>query len=449
MASSWLNNVTNALESLDQAAETALTTEEERKDVEIALEQRRERAIDEAIERDQRESERMNEADHLRYQNPLDNVNSSQVTAKSNDDAVEDDGTDEDIDHTETEDGSGIYPSSYNTTQALYTQQSIANDLTDDLQIVEVALQRERLGRQKDKEEAELRAEALRKANAELTKALTEAELTIEKLREAADSTSIEDIERDALRQADSVEVDKANREIEKLQRDVIKRDVEIENLSTKCKKLKKRVEDSSALTAEHKERMLSLENEYKLKLKSRQGDFDRLKRHAERVQKELDIYMGKSAMLEERVRQNDRKNQESLTRRRKFEENSSVLNEEEYVEDTIDIEGGYGRSSISKYSRRRRTKGIASALAPITPLTKNRRVRRAIDQVDRWSLETGRALERYPLARLIFVVYLVTLHFWVFILLGHHSHSIEHNSGGMGHAIPGAMPAAPPPPPQ
>ena len=451
MASSWLNNVTNALESLDQAAETALTTEEERKDVEIALEKRRELAIDEAIERDQKELERrMHEAERNQLQGSVNDVTSSQVARKSYGNAAEDDGIDEDIGHTETEGASAVTSGTYNLSpQALYTQQSIANDLTDDLQVVEVALKRERLGRQKDKEEAEIRAEVLRKANAELTKALTEAERTIEKLREAADSTSIEDIERDALRQVNSAEVDKANREIERLQRDVIKRDVEIENLSTKCKKLQKRFEDTSTLTAEHKERLHSLEREYNQKLKLRQGDFDRLKRHAERVQKELDIYMGKSAMLEERVRQNDRKNQENLTRRRKFEENSSVLNEEEYLEDTIDIEGGYGRNMVSKYSRRRRTKGIASALAPITPLTKNRRVRRAIDQVDRWSLETGRALERYPLARLIFVVYLVTLHFWVFILLGHHSHSMEHNSGGMGHAIPGAMPAAPPPPPQ
>ena len=107
------------------------------------------------------------------------------------------------------------------------------------MQVVEDALKRERLGRQKDKEEAEIRAEVLRKANAELTKALTEAERTIEKLREAAGSTSIEDIERDALRQVNSAEVDEANREIERLQRDVIKRDVEIEILSTKCKKLR------------------------------------------------------------------------------------------------------------------------------------------------------------------------------------------------------------------
>ena len=52
MASSWLNNVTNALESLDQAAETALTTEEERQSAEDALEEERRLAIDAAIERD-------------------------------------------------------------------------------------------------------------------------------------------------------------------------------------------------------------------------------------------------------------------------------------------------------------------------------------------------------------------------------------------------------------
>ena len=79
--------------------------------------------------------------------------------------------------------------------------------------------------------------------------------------------------------------------------------------------------------------------------------------------------------MLEERVRQNDRKNQENLTRRRKFEENSSVLNEEEYLEDTIDIEGGYG-NVVGKYSTGSRR--LASALSQC-PLSKNRRVRRAM----------------------------------------------------------------------
>ena len=109
MASSWLNNVTNALESLDQAAETALTTEEERKDVEIALEKRRELAIDEAIERDQKELERrMHEAERNQLQGTVNDVTSSQVARKSYGNAAEDDGIDEDIGHTETEGGSGV-----------------------------------------------------------------------------------------------------------------------------------------------------------------------------------------------------------------------------------------------------------------------------------------------------------------------------------------------------
>ena len=41
--------------------------------------------------------------------------------------------------------------------------------------------------------------------------------------------------------------------------RDVIKRDVEIENLSTKCKKLQKRFEDTSTLTAEHRSECIVL----------------------------------------------------------------------------------------------------------------------------------------------------------------------------------------------
>ena len=83
---------------------------------------------------------------------------------------------------------------------------------------------------------------------------------------------------------------------------------------------------------------------------------------------------------------------------------------------------------------------GIASALA-VTPLTKNRRVRRAIDQVDRGHFKVCvLGVFRWRLCCCISC----HLHLWVFILLGHHSHSMDHNAGGSGHTIP---PAAPPPP--
>ena len=125
------------------------------------------------------------------------------------------------------------------TPEAIYNQQSIANDLTDDLHAIEMALKRERLERRKDKEEADIRAEELRKANTDLTKALTKAELTIQKLRDAAESTSIEDIQRDALRQAE-VQV-KSKSLIERLY-DLIKRDIEIENLLLKNKNMQQRM---------------------------------------------------------------------------------------------------------------------------------------------------------------------------------------------------------------
>ena len=46
----------------------------------------------------------------------------------------------------------------------------------------------------------------------------------------------------------------------------------------------------------------------------------------------------------------------------------------------------------------RRRAKGIASALAPLTPMmTKNRSVRRAIDKVDRWVRKRAQSLDSSP----------------------------------------------------
>ena len=71
--------------------------------------------------------------------------------------------------------------------QAQEHRRSVADDLMDDLYNAEQALKRERELRQRDKEDAAIREETLQKANADLTKALTSAERTIESLRDAAD----------------------------------------------------------------------------------------------------------------------------------------------------------------------------------------------------------------------------------------------------------------------
>ena len=192
MASSWLNNVTNALESLDQAAETALTTEEERQNAEDALEEERRYAIDAAIERDNQTKNNVGNSNgsNDRYGN---NYEENDITYKvnhngdesSNDDSdeyhfvVEND--DEGVEDNEYVDDSNINnntsskDNSHFSPEAIYNQQSIANDLTDDLHAIEVALKNERVERQKDKEEADVRAEALMKANTDLTKSLTKA----------------------------------------------------------------------------------------------------------------------------------------------------------------------------------------------------------------------------------------------------------------------------------
>jgi chromosome segregation ATPase len=50
----------------------------------------------------------------------------------------------------------------------------------------------------------------------------------------------------------------------------------------------------------------------------------------------------------------------------------------------------------------------------------------KAIEGVDSWALMSGRFLRSYPLLRLGFVLYLLMLHFWVFLVLSFHMTSLD-----------------------
>ena len=66
-----------------------------------------------------------------------------------------------------------------------------------------------------------------------------------------------------------------------------------------------------------------------------------------------------------------------------------------------------------------------------------------AIDALDRWSVETGAYLRTDPLARGVFLLYLVLLHLWALFLLFFHVHNDldagGYAAGGVGHG-PHAM---------
>jgi hypothetical protein len=458
--SNWLNNVTNALESLDQAAENALTTEEQRNNAEIQRDEQRTMALEEAIEKEREieESNGMLDAGKPSLRRPASGSAGRRTDGHAGGAAVDGGSTSNRRAASSSlslaNEGGGEYQDA-EPAQAFEHRRSVADDLTDDLYAVEQALARERELRQRDKEEAAVREETLQKANGDLTKALTSAERTIESLRDAADMATMESFQRDAARHGDDAQVGRLSGEVERLKREIVKRDIEIDSLAVKCKEFDARTRRFREDAEETTKRYERVQRTHREESAVQKADYERLKRHTDRLQQELETYMGKSAMLQERVNQ-IKESQAVGTgaagnggRRRRRYNNKSDDDDDggggEDDRDSDDLEsGGYrGRGVV-----RRRTKGIASALAPLTPMmAKNRSVRRAIDKVDRWSLETGAVLRQFPLARLVFVVYLVTLHLWVLFLLGRNSHNMNHNEHASNGALNGAMPMDPGPP--
>lgn len=49
------------------------------------------------------------------------------------------------------------------------------------------------------------------------------------------------------------------------------------------------------------------------------------------------------------------------------------------------------------------------------------------VDQIDTFAVSTGKYLKRNPLARAGFILYLIMIHFWSFVLLFYHAHSLDH----------------------
>jgi hypothetical protein len=64
---------------------------------------------------------------------------------------------------------------------------------------------------------------------------------------------------------------------------------------------------------------------------------------------------------------------------------------------------------------------------------TGSQRVGKSLDALDKFLVESGKCLRYNPLARILFIVYLLMLHLWTFLLLFVHAHTFENVHGDFG----------------
>jgi hypothetical protein len=102
---------------------------------------------------------------------------------------------------------------------------------------------------------------------------------------------------------------------------------------------------------------------------------------------------------------------------------------------------GGFDSGNDGLTSRRRGDGGkghgaSGSMSAELKPLTKQKELLNTVDALDKFALDTGRFLRYNPMARLIFLVYLIMLHLWALFILAFHSHQLEKMHADTGGAI-------------
>jgi len=100
---------------------------------------------------------------------------------------------------------------------------------------------------------------------------------------------------------------------------------------------------------------------------------------------------------------------------------------------------GGDGGKSAQAFTSRRRVKGRAGGVRSIRSALRlgpgrspgMEQVAMTIDAVDSWMVDTGSFMKNEPLARLGFLLYLLTLHVWSFALVVFHTTEVEHGDFG------------------
>jgi len=121
-------------------------------------------------------------------------------------------------------------------------------------------------------------------------------------------------------------------------------------------------------------------------------------------------------------------------------DQTSSVRNSKN---DILEIDLGYAPAShtgIRKRGGGANTASIRSVMS-LHGNDRKEKIGEAIDVVDAWSVETGTYLRRNPIARGLFLLYLMMLHLWTLGLLIFHSHRYEVVHGDFGHGATGVHP--------
>ncbi|CAM9174389.1 unnamed protein product, partial [Discosporangium mesarthrocarpum] len=73
-----------------------------------------------------------------------------------------------------------------------------------------------------------------------------------------------------------------------------------------------------------------------------------------------------------------------------------------------------------------------------VAPIAKHKKIAKAVDVLDRATLQAVVFLRNVPVARAFFLAYLILLHVWAFVVLGMHSHSINGNDPLVEHMLTG-----------
>ncbi|KAJ7365414.1 Golgin sub A member 5 [Desmophyllum pertusum] len=77
------------------------------------------------------------------------------------------------------------------------------------------------------------------------------------------------------------------------------------------------------------------------------------------------------------------------------------------------------------------RVRSISSIMP--SQLNDSRKVKRAVNEIDKFSIRLGLFLRRYPIARLFVIIYMVLLHIWVLIVLLTYQPEVHHTTSSNG----------------
>jgi len=147
--------------------------------------------------------------------------------------------------------------------------------------------------------------------------------------------------------------------------------------------------------------------------------------------QQKLDFQSSEISTLQTRL-------QVAIMRADTAEEKNKSIQDLLVSTDDYDIErGSIGFSSVRRRIQKKETKSIRAAFhlqhAPGNGDKKKEQIGKAIDLLDNWAFQTGKYLRFNPMARGLFILYILFLHLWAFFILVFHVHTFEKEHADFG----------------